>query len=194
MDTSGIQTRLGRTIPTLLEVRRETEGHFLLCTVIFGFITIFKKSQASSTFEALSSASLSMFQRDERPLVQMTWRPRPFSRVPTGDSDILSSCDMKHEPAFKPLQGNLSFFRVRESWGPFYLKQKTQGPSHIYIPEGKLLLRCLWKVGLPLQSKTRNQLSSPDDMGCMELSSSCFTEIDVPLDLRRVSQEVSGFS
>ena len=61
------------------------------------------------------------------------------SRVSTGDSDIPSSCDMKHEPKFKPLQGNPAFFEVRASRGPFHLTQKTQGPSHIPIAEGKLL-------------------------------------------------------
>ena len=91
---------------------------------------------------------------------------------------------MKDEPAIKPLQGNLAYSQVRASREPFHLKQKTQGTSHIQIAEGKLFLRILWKVGLPLQSKTGNQLTSPDDMGCMELSSSCFSEIDVPLDLR----------
>ena len=39
-----------------------------------------------------------------------------------------------------------------------------------------------------------NQLSSPDDMGFTQLSSSCFTEIDVPLNLRWVSQGISAFS
>ena len=95
---------------------------------------------------------------------------------------------MKDKRAFKPLQGNPAFIRVRESRGPFHLKEKTQGPSNVQILEGKLLLRCFWNVGLPLQSKIGNQLSSPDDMWSMELSSSCFTEIDVPLDLRWVSQ------
>ena len=65
----------------------------------------------------------------------------------------------------KPLQGNLDFFLIRASRGPFPLKHKTEGPSHIHIPKGKLLLRCLWKEGLPLHSKTGNQLSSPDNMG-----------------------------
>ena len=37
-----------------------------------------------------------------------------------------------------------------------------------------------------------NQLSSRDDMGCMELSSSSCAEVDVPIDLRRVSQGISG--
>ena len=56
----------------------------------------------------------------------------------------------------KPLQGNLDFFLIRASLGPFRLKHKTQGPTNIDIPNGKLLLRCLWKDGLPLQSKTGN--------------------------------------
>ena len=92
----------------------------------------------------------------------------------------------------KPLQGNLAFFQIMASRGLFRLKHKTQGPSHIYIPKGKLLLMCLWKDGLPLQSKTGNQLSSPADMGCPDLSSSFFTEIDVPIDLRWVSHRISG--
>ena len=92
----------------------------------------------------------------------------------------------------KPLQGNLDFLLIRATRDPFRLKHKTQGPSHIHIPKGKLLLRCLWKNELPLQSKTGNQLSSPDDMGCADLSSGCFTEIDVPIDLRWVSQGISG--
>ena len=92
----------------------------------------------------------------------------------------------------KPLQGNLDFFLITAYRGPFRLKYKTQGPSHIHISKGKLLLRCLWKDGLPLQLKTGNQLSSPDDMGCPDLSSCCFTETDVPIDLRWVSQGMCG--
>ena len=92
----------------------------------------------------------------------------------------------------KPLQGNLDFFLIRASRGPFHLKHKIQGPSHIHIPKGKFLLRCLWKDALPLQSKSGNQLESPEDMGCPDLSSCCFTEIAVPIDLRWVSQGISG--
>ena len=68
MDTSGVYTRLGRTIRTLLEVRQETEVHFLVGTVILGFLSIFMKSQASSLYEALNSVCLSRCQRDVRPL------------------------------------------------------------------------------------------------------------------------------
>ena len=145
-------------------MRLETEGHFLVGTVILRSLTIFKKSQASSNFEALYSVILSRCQRDVRRLVQMRGSPRAFPRVSTGDSDILSSCDMKDKPAFKPLKGNPWFLRVRATRGPFHLKQKTQCPSHIHILEGKLLLKSLWKVGLPLQLTPGNQLSCPDDM------------------------------
>ena len=178
----------------LLEVRWETEGHFLVGIVILGFLSIFKKSQASSRFEVLNPRHLRRCKRDVRPHAQMRRRPWAFYRVSTVYSDTPSSCEMKDVPAFKPLQGNLTFFLVRASRAPFHLRQKTQVPSHIPIAEGKLLLRCLWKVGLPLQSKTGIQLSSRDDMGCTELSSSYCTEIDVPLALRWVSQGISGVS
>ena len=118
--------------------------------------------------------------------------PRAFSSLSTGNSDIPSSCEVKDDPAFKPLQGNWAFFRVRAARCPFHLRQQTQGPSHIPIAEGSLLLRRLWKVGIPLQLKPGNQLSSRDDMGCTELSLGCCAEIGVPLDLRRVYQGISG--
>ena len=123
--------------------------------------------------------------------VQIRWRPTAFSRVSIGDSDMPSSCEMKEDPEFKPLQGNPDFFCVRDSRGPFHLTQKKQGPSHIPIAEGKLHLRCWGKVGSNHQSKTVNQLSTWDDMGCMELSSSCCTDITIHIDLRRVSQGIS---
>ena len=47
-DTSGILTRLERIIQTLLELRWETTHPFLVCRKILGFLSIFKKSQASS--------------------------------------------------------------------------------------------------------------------------------------------------
>ena len=115
MDTSGIETGVGRTIRTLLEVRQETKAHFLVGTIILGFLSIFKKSQASSPFEALNSVCLSSCQRDMIPPVQMRRRPTAFSRASTGDSDIPSSCDMKQEPKFKPLQGNPAFLASRLS-------------------------------------------------------------------------------
>ena len=102
-----------------------------------------------------------MCQQHVRPSVQKKWRTMTFSRVSTGDSVIPSSCEIKYETAFKPLQGNPAFFWVRASRGPFHLSQKTQRPSHIAVSEGRLLLRCSWKVSLPIQSKTGNH-SHPD--------------------------------
>ena len=57
-DASVIKPRLGRIIQTLLEVRWETKVPFLVCIEILGLLSIFKKSQASSVFEALNSTSL----------------------------------------------------------------------------------------------------------------------------------------
>ena len=63
------------------------------------------------------------------------------------------------------------------------LESANAGSSHILIAEGSLLVRCLWKVGLPLQLKKGNLFSSRDDMGCTELSSCCCGEIGIPLEL-----------
>ena len=75
---------------------------------------------------------------------------RAFSRDYTEDSAIPLSCEMKEEPALKALQGNLTFFQVRESRYPLHVRQKIQGPFHILIAEGRIHLRCLWECGLPL--------------------------------------------
>ena len=91
-------------------MRQETEVHFLFGTVILGLLSIFKKSQASSPYEALNSVCLSRIPRDVRPPVQMRWKPMAFSRVTTVDSDMPSSCEVKDETEFKPLQGNHASF------------------------------------------------------------------------------------
>ena len=70
-DTSGVSSRLGRAISMLLEVRQETQGPFPVATGILGFLSILKKSQASSPSGALNSACLSECQRDVRPPVEM---------------------------------------------------------------------------------------------------------------------------
>ena len=75
-----------------------------------GFLSIFKKSPASSPFEALNPVCLSRYQSYVIPPIQMRWRTMAFSRVSPGDSDIPSSCEMKQEPEFKPMQGNPAFF------------------------------------------------------------------------------------
>ena len=79
---------LGRKIQTLLEVSREAKRPLLVGIFILVFLSIFTKSQASSPFQALKSAHLSMSQMDERPSVQKRLRNMPFSRFSTGDSDI----------------------------------------------------------------------------------------------------------
>ena len=101
---------LGRKIQTVLEVSREAKRPLLVGTVILVFLSIFTKSQVSSPFEALKSAHLSKSQMDVRPYVQKRLRTMAFSRVSTGDSNILSSCEMKDDPAFNALQGKPAFF------------------------------------------------------------------------------------
>ena len=91
-------------------MRPEAKLPLFVGTVILGLLSIFTNSQASSPFEALNSACLSMCQRDVRRPGQNMQRPRDFSRDSIGDSDIPSSWEMKDEPAFKPLQGNPAFF------------------------------------------------------------------------------------
>ena len=81
-------------------MRRDTECHFLVGIVILGFLTIYKKGQASSTFEALNSACHSRFQKDVRPPVEMrarlglsVWSLQGF-RNPF-------ICDMNDEPSLR---------------------------------------------------------------------------------------------
>ena len=164
-NTSVFSSRLGRAIGMPLEVRPETQGPFPVATGILGFLYIFKRTQALSPFETLNSASLLSCQSDVRPPVEMRRGTRAFSRVSTGDSGIRSSWELQGELALKSMQGNPALFRVRASWCPFLLRPKTQGPSHIPISWKSLLLRCLWKVGIPVESKLGNRLSSRVDLG-----------------------------
>ena len=71
--------------------------------------------------------------------------PRAFYKDYTEYSGIPIYCEMKSEPAFKPLQGNPTFFLVRESWYPLQVRQQIQGPTHIPIAEGRLFLWCWWE-------------------------------------------------
>ena len=62
------------------------------------------ENDSQSSTEEVSQLFTSMCQKDVRLSVQKSWRTMAFSRVSTGDSVIPSSCKMKYEPAFKPLQ------------------------------------------------------------------------------------------
>ena len=59
----------------LLELRRETEIHFLAGRVILGFLSIIQKSQASSPFEALNCVCLLSCERDVRTLSRLGGKP-----------------------------------------------------------------------------------------------------------------------
>ena len=111
----------------------------------------FQEESSLFSFGSLDLREPLEVSRDVRPPVHMTRGTRVSSRISTQESDIPSSCQMKDEPAFKPLQGNPTLFLVRESRYPLHLRHNTHGPSHIHIGEGRLLLRCLFKVGLTVQ-------------------------------------------
>ena len=99
---------------------------------------------------------------------------------------------MKDKPSLKSLQGNLGLFRVRASCCPFHLRQQIQGSSHLPTNERCLLLRYLWNVGIPLESKPGNQLPSRDALVYTELFSNCCAELGVPLDLVQCSWGISA--
>ena len=190
-ETSRISSRLGRAIQTHLEVRREKQCTFLVATMILGFLSIFNKSRHRHILKHCTPHAFLVSKGCEASCPDEAG-PSTFSRVSTGNSEIPSPCEMKAEPAFKPFQGNPAFFRVRASQCAFHLRQQTQGPSHIPITQGSIRFRYFWKVGVTLQSEPGNQLSSQDHMGCTEHSLSCCAEIGVPLDLRCLSQGISG--
>ena len=72
----------------LLEVRWETKRPSLVSTEILGFLSIFKKSQASAPFGSIELRGTLKMSRDVRPPVQMRLGPRAFSRDCTEDSGI----------------------------------------------------------------------------------------------------------
>ena len=100
---------------------------------------------------------------------------------------------MKDEPALSLCREIWPSFKSGIS-GSISLEAEITGSFSIHIPEGKLHFRRLWKVGLPLQSKTGNQLSSPDDMRCMQISSRFFNETDDLLSLHGCLRESLDFT
>ena len=71
--------------------------------------------------------------------------------------------------------------------------ENTEYVSHTYFL-GKTHLEVLVESWLTSSVEDLETFSSPDDMGCMEVSSSCSNEIDDPLYLRRFSQGISRVS
>ena len=135
-------------------MRQETKAHFLVGTVILGFLSFFKKSQASSPFEALNSMCLSRYQSDVIPPIQKRQRTMAFSRVSSGDSDIPSSCERKHEPEFRTLQGNPAFFESGFSRSIPLETGNTASLSHTYCC-GKTPLEVLVESWLKSSIKDR---------------------------------------
>ena len=80
---------LGKKTQMLLDVSREAKLPLLLRILIWVFLSIFSKSQASSPFEALNSGQLSKSQMNVRYSVQKRLRTMAFSRVPQGTQTSL---------------------------------------------------------------------------------------------------------
>ena len=75
----------------------------------------FQDESGIVTFGSIDLGKALDVSRDLRPCVLVRPGPRDFSRDCTEHSDIPLSCEMKDEPAFKPLQGYPAFFRVMAS-------------------------------------------------------------------------------
>ena len=95
----------------------------------------FEEESSLISFWSLELHETIEVSRNVRPPVQMTWRTTVSYRISTEDSDIPSSCDMKHEPKFKPLQVNPAFFWVRP-----LVVHSTWNRKH-RVPLSYLLLR-----------------------------------------------------
>ena len=90
----------------------------------------------------------------------------------------------------------------RESWPSFESGhsesiilegENTESLSNTYF-WGKAPIEVLVESGLTSSVEDRASFSSPDNMGCMEVSSCCSNEIDDPLYLTRFSQGISRVS
>ena len=136
-------------------MKQETEVNFLFGRVTFGILSFFKKSQASSPFEALNSVCLSRCQRDVISPVQMRRRPTAFSGVSTGDSDIPSPCQMKDEPEFQPLQGNPANFLSEGLYWSIALETENTGSHSQTYCWGKTALEVLVESWLTSSVKDR---------------------------------------
>ena len=115
-----------------------------------GILINFQEMSGLSTFCSTELRGHLEVSRDVRPTVLRRLGPRAVSRDGAEYSHIPLYCEMIDDPVFKPLQGNPTFVRVRESRYPLHVRQQIHCPSHIPIAEGRLLLRCLWEGGLPL--------------------------------------------
>ena len=70
-------------------MRQETEVHFLVITVILGFLSILKKNHASSPYEALTSVCLSRVKQMWGPLYRWGRNLRLFLMSPQGTQTCL---------------------------------------------------------------------------------------------------------
>ena len=181
---------LGRKIQMILEVSREAKRPLLVGKVILVFLSIFTKCQASSPFEALNSVHLSSIKWMWGPLSRRGWELWLYLGSPQVIQTFLHlvrwkiSLHLRHCRESRPsLSQGISGSIILEA-------ENTESLSHTYF-WGKAPLEMLVENWLTSSVEDRESFSSRDDIWCTEHSSSCFTEIDDPLYLRRLSQGVS---
>ena len=157
------------------------------------FLSIFTKCLALSPFKSLNSAHLSKSQMDVRPSVQKTLRTMAFYSISTGDSDIPSSCEMKDGLHLRHCRESQPSFESGHLGSIILEAENTESLSHTYF-WGQAPLELLLESWLTSSGEDRESFSSPEDMQCTEVCSSCSNEIDDPLYLRQFSQGISRLS
>ena len=131
--------------------------------------------------------------RDVRPPVQMRHGTWVSSRMSTQDSDIPSSCDMKHEPKFKPcreiqpsLESGLSRYIPLET-------ERTESLSPTYCC-GKTPLELLVENWLTSSVKERESALILRLYVLHGTFFRCCAVMNIHIDLMRVSQRISVVS
>ena len=120
----GFSLSHSRAVGMPLELKRETRGPFPVASWILEFLSIIKRSQASSPLKHATPHSSGHIKGGVKPPVPRRWGTRVLSRVSTGNSDIPSRWERKHRLACESLHGNLVLPRVRGTRCPFHLRQQ----------------------------------------------------------------------
>ena len=103
----------------------------------------FQEESSLDSFWSLELHEPLEVSRDVRAPVKMMRGTRVSSRISIQDSNIASSCDMKHEPKFKPLEGNTAFFLVRHLAVHSSWDRKHRVPlSYILLRENSIWGAC----------------------------------------------------
>ena len=181
---------LGRTIRSLLEVRQEAKHPLLVGTVILVFLSFSWRVRHRQLLKQWTQRISWSFKRMWGPLSRRLGGLWLSLDSPQGIRSSLHlvrwnmSLHLSHcretRPSFE--SGHLG---VHSSW----VRKHRVPLIYLFLREGSF--EVLVDIWLTSSLEDRESFSSRDDMGCTERSSSCSTEIDDPLYLRRLSQGVS---